>query len=90
MIDKNKVQEVLDKIRPVLQADGGDVMLERIDQKKGLVEVRLVGICTHCPMAQITLKDLIEKGLKEKIKGIKKVIPHPESMENDEQNKILL
>lgn len=74
MIDKNKVQKVLDEIRPALQADGGDVILESLDPEKGIVEVKLTGVCAHCPMASLTLRELIEKTLKEKIKGIKKVI----------------
>lgn len=60
-----KVQEVINKIRPMLQADGGDV--ELVDMEDGVVKVRLTGACSGCPMSQMTLKNGIEKLLKEEI-----------------------
>ncbi len=60
-----KVQEVINKIRPMLQADGGDV--ELVDMENGVVKVRLKGACAGCPMSQMTLKNGIEKLLKEEI-----------------------
>ena len=69
---KEKVQEVLDKVRPSLQADGGDV--ELVDVEDGVVKVRLQGACKGCPMSQITLKDGIEKFLKKELPEIKSVI----------------
>ena len=60
---KEKVQAVLDKIRPSLQADGGDV--ELIEVEDGIVTVRLQGACAGCPMSQMTLKNGIERILKE-------------------------
>ncbi len=60
-----KVQEVINKIRPMLQADGGDV--ELVDMENGVVKVRLKGACSGCPMSQMTLKNGIEKLLKEEI-----------------------
>ena len=68
---KEKVQEVLDKIRPSLQADGGDV--ELVDVKDGVVQVRLQGACKGCPMSQMTLKMGIEKILKEQIPEVSEV-----------------
>ncbi|MCK4271807.1 NifU family protein, partial [bacterium] len=65
------VQEVLDKIRPSLQADGGDV--ELVDVKDGVVQVRLQGACKGCPMSQMTLKLGIEKILKEQIPEVSEV-----------------
>ncbi|MEW5948354.1 MAG: NifU family protein [Thermodesulfobacteriota bacterium] len=62
---KEQVQSVLDKIRPVLQRDGGDV--ELVDVKDGVVSVRLTGACKGCPMSQMTLKNGIEKYLKKEI-----------------------
>lgn len=62
---KEKVQEALDKIRPNLQADGGDV--ELIDIQEGVVTVRLQGACAGCPMSQMTLKNGIERFLKQEI-----------------------
>ena len=60
-----KVQEVIDRIRPMLQADGGDV--ELVDMEDGVVKVRLKGACLGCPMSQMTLKNGIEKVLKEEV-----------------------
>ncbi len=63
---KERVQEVLEKIRPSLQADGGDV--ELIDVSDGnVVTVRLTGACAGCPMSQMTLKGGIERILKQEI-----------------------
>ena len=69
---KDKVQEVLDVIRPSLQADGGDV--ELVDVKDGVVSVRLQGACAGCPMSTMTLKKGIERFLKEKLEDVKEVV----------------
>lgn len=63
-----KVKEVLDKIRPSLQADGGDV--ELVEVVDGVVKVRLKGACAGCPMSQMTLKNGIEKYLKREIPDV--------------------
>ncbi len=68
---KEKIQKALDKIRPMLQADGGDV--EFVDVEDGVVKVRLQGACAGCPMSQMTLKNGIEKMLKKEIPEIKSV-----------------
>lgn len=68
----DKVQEVLDKIRPRLQADGGDV--ELISVEDGIVTVRLTGACGGCPMATMTLKQGIERVLKSEIPEVKEVV----------------
>ncbi len=73
MIDKEKVQAVLNKVRPSLQADGGDCKLIKV-REDGVVEVKLQGACGNCPMATLTLKAGIERVLKEEIPEIKKVI----------------
>jgi Fe-S cluster biogenesis protein NfuA len=62
---RDQVKEVLDKIRPSLQADGGDV--ELVDVVDGIVKVRLKGACAGCPMSQMTLKNGIEKFLKREL-----------------------
>ncbi len=67
-----KVEEVLNNIRPSLQADGGDV--ELVDVKEGIVSLRLKGACAGCPMSTMTLKNGIERILKEEISGIKEVV----------------
>jgi Fe-S cluster biogenesis protein NfuA len=65
---KEKVQEAIDKIRPMLQRDGGDV--ELVGVIDGIVTVRLKGACAGCAMSQMTLKDGIEKFLKKEIPEI--------------------
>ena len=69
---KKKVEAALAKIRPHLQADGGDV--ELVDVKDGVVSVRLKGACSGCPMSTMTLKKGIERFLKEKIPTVKEVV----------------
>lgn len=68
-----EVKKVLDMIRPALQNDGGDVELVDVSAD-GVVKVRLVGACGHCPMSTMTLKMGIEKTLKDKVPGVKEVI----------------
>ncbi len=70
---KAKVEEVLNLVRPALQADGGDVELVDVTDD-GIVSVRLTGACGSCPMSTMTLKMGIEKTLKEKIPGVKEVV----------------
>ena len=69
---KDEVRKVLEKVRPMLQADGGDVELVGVE-KDGTVKVRLKGACAGCPMAQMTLQHGIEMTLKKEVKGVKKV-----------------
>jgi len=69
---KEKIKAVLDKIRPMLQADGGDVELVEVDEG-GVVKVRLQGACAGCPMSQMTLKNGIERLLKQEIPEVTSV-----------------
>ena len=64
-IMKARVEVALQKVRPMLQADGGDV--ELVDVQDGIVTVRLQGACGGCPMSQMTLKNGIERILKEEV-----------------------
>ena len=66
---KEKVEVALNKIRPMLQADGGDVELVEVGED-GLVKVRLQGACAGCPMSQMTIKNGVEKILKEQVPGV--------------------
>ncbi|MGB3863346.1 MAG: NifU family protein [Candidatus Aminicenantaceae bacterium] len=68
---REKVEKALDKIRPSLMADGGNV--ELVDVEDGVVKVRLTGACGGCPMSQMTLKMGIERVLKQEIPEIKEV-----------------
>ncbi|ADU63803.1 MAG: NifU family protein [Pseudodesulfovibrio sp.] len=69
---REKVMKVLDKVRPALQGDGGDVELVDITDK-GIVQVRLTGACKGCPMSQMTLKNGIERIILKEIPEIKGV-----------------
>jgi len=71
---EKEIKKILEKIRPGLQMDGGDVELVEVDEKKGIVKVRLMGHCAHCPMSQMTLKMGIEAEIKKEVKGIKEVV----------------
>ena len=70
---KEQVQEVLDLIRPALQADGGDVELVDVTDD-GIVSVKLTGACGSCPMSTMTLKMGIERTLVEKVPQVKEVV----------------
>ncbi|WP_291323746.1 NifU family protein [Desulfonatronospira sp.] len=69
---KEKVQEVLEKIRPSLQADGGDVELVEVTDDN-VVKVQLQGACKGCPMSQMTLKNGIERLIMQELPQIKSV-----------------
>jgi Fe-S cluster biogenesis protein NfuA len=69
---REKVEEVLGKVRPLLQRDGGDVELVDV-QDDGIVKVRLTGACSGCPMSTMTLKNAIEETIKKEIPEIKSV-----------------
>ena len=69
---KEKVSEVLEKIRPLLQRDGGDVELVEV-QEDGVVKVKLVGACSGCPMSTMTLKNAIEATIKKEVPDVKTV-----------------
>ncbi|MDG0814574.1 NifU family protein [Cohnella rhizosphaerae] len=68
----DEVLEVLDKLRPFLQRDGGDV--ELVDVEDGIVKLRLMGACGSCPSSTITLKAGIERALLEEVEGIEEVV----------------
>ncbi|KGE20816.1 NifU family protein [Paenibacillus wynnii] len=68
----DEVLEVLDKLRPFLQRDGGDV--ELIDVEDGIVKLKLMGACGSCPSSTITLKAGIERALVEEVEGVEEVV----------------
>lgn len=67
---KEKVETVLEAVRPMLQADGGDVELVNVTEN-GVVQVRLTGRCKGCPMSQMTLKNGIERTVLKMIPEVK-------------------
>ncbi len=68
----DEVLDVLDKLRPFLQRDGGDV--ELVDVEDGIVKLRLMGACGSCPSSTITLKAGIERALLEEVEGVQEVV----------------
>ncbi len=68
---RERIEKAIEKIRPFLQRDGGDI--ELVDVIDGVVKVRLKGACSGCPMSQMTLKQGVEKALKEDVPEIKTV-----------------
>ncbi|MDX1611691.1 MAG: NifU family protein [Candidatus Thermoplasmatota archaeon] len=71
--DNDRIQEVLDRIRPALQMDGGDCQLVDWDQDAGVVKIHFVGACGGCPMSTMTLKQGIERALKQYVPGVETV-----------------
>ncbi len=69
---REKVEAALEKIRPALRADGGDV--ELVDVKDGVATVRLTGACGSCPMSAMTLRNGVERVIKEEVPEIKELI----------------
>ena len=69
---REKVEAALDKIRPTLQADGGDV--ELVEVSEGKVMVKLTGACGSCPMATMTLKMGVERIVKEEVPEVKELV----------------
>ncbi len=69
---REKIEDALNKVRPSLQADGGDVEFVDVDEN-GVVKLRLTGACGGCPMSQMTLKMGIEKILKQNVPEIESV-----------------
>ena len=69
---REKVEKALQTIRPYLKADGGDVELVRVTTE-GIVEVKLTGACSDCPMSQMTLRAGVERALIKEVPGIRRV-----------------
>lgn len=70
---RDKILEVLESIRPAIQADGGDVELLEYREAEGIVEVRLLGACESCPISMMTLKEGIERRIKRTVPSVVEV-----------------
>jgi Fe-S cluster biogenesis protein NfuA len=70
----DKIEEVIEEIRPAIRADGGDVELVSFDPEEGRVELRLVGACHSCPYSLLTLKGGIEHRLRSRLPEVKTVV----------------
>jgi Fe-S cluster biogenesis protein NfuA len=73
MSARQRIEEVLESIRPAIRADGGDVELLEFDEASGVVEVRLIGACESCPISMMTLKEGIEKRIRSSVPGVVEV-----------------
>ena len=74
MIDRGMLDYVISRIRPQIQADGGDVDVTEVDDEKGIVYVALRGACVDCPLSALTLSQGIERVLTEHVPGVERVL----------------
>jgi Fe-S cluster biogenesis protein NfuA len=74
VLDYDKVSEVIEVIRPAIQADAGDIHLRGVDTETGAVSVELVGACVSCPASTVTLKAGIERILMDRVPGVTEVV----------------
>ncbi|MEX0843479.1 MAG: NifU family protein [Gemmatimonadota bacterium] len=74
MNKEEKIQEVLDQIRPAIHADGGDVEFVGYDEAEGVVHVRLMGACESCPISMLTLKEGIERRIRSTLPEVTEVL----------------
>jgi Fe-S cluster biogenesis protein NfuA len=72
-LSKQAVESALEEIRPALRMDGGDCEVVGIDDADGLVRLRLVGACGGCPMSALTLKSGIERIVRERVPGVRRI-----------------
>ncbi|MFH1145471.1 MAG: NifU family protein [bacterium] len=70
---EDKIKQALEQVRPGLLADGGDVEFVSFDPSTGIVELKLLGACSSCPMSQITLRWGIEETIKLAVPEVKEV-----------------
>ena len=75
MIDRGMLDYVMSRVRPQIQADGGDVDITEIDDEQGIVYVALRGACVDCPLSALTLSEGIERVLTEHVPGVNRVLP---------------
>ncbi len=73
-VELTKVEEVIEIIRPAIQADGGDISLIEIDHDTGVVTVELHGACVSCPASTVTMKAGIERIMKDRVPGVTAVV----------------
>lgn len=78
---KEQVEEVIEIIRPAIQADGGDLSLLDVDESTGVVTVELHGACVSCPASTVTMKAGIERIMKDRVPGVTAVVQPDEDLE---------
>ena len=70
---REQVEQVIEVVRPAIQADGGDITLLEVDESNGVVTVELSGACVSCPASTVTLKAGIERIMKDRVPGVTEV-----------------
>lgn len=78
---QEQVEEVIEIIRPAIQADGGDIVLLDVDHDTGVVTVELQGACVSCPASTVTMKAGIERIMKDRVPGVTAVVQPDEDLE---------
>lgn len=73
---QSAVEEVIEIIRPAIQADGGDIVLREVDEASGVVTVELTGACVSCPASTITMKAGIERIMMDRVPGVTEVVQY--------------
>lgn len=71
---EDEIRGALDRIRPALMSDGGDLEFVSFDEGSGIVTVRFLGSCAGCPFAQMTLKRGVEKAVREAVPAVREVV----------------
>ena len=71
---REQVEATIEVIRPALQADGGDIVLQEVDEETGIVTVTLIGACVSCPASTQTLKAGIERIMRDRVDGVTEVV----------------
>jgi len=81
VIEQTQVEDVIEIIRPAIQADGGDITLVDVDEGSGVVTVELHGACVSCPASTVTMKAGIERIMKDRVPGVTAVVQPNEGAE---------
>ena len=76
-----QVEDVIEIIRPAIQADGGDIILREVNEESGVVTVELTGACVSCPASTVTMKAGIERIMKDRVPGVTSVVQPDEGAE---------
>lgn len=71
---RTEVEETIEAIRPALQADGGDIVLRDVDESTGIVTVELTGACGTCAVSTQTLKQGVERIMRDRVDGVTEVV----------------
>lgn len=79
---RDKVEVVIEAVRPAIQADQGDITLHGVDEETGVVTVELTGACVACPASTVTLKAGLERILKDRVEGVTEVVNIGDTLED--------